>query len=161
MELRDLAVSKLDERGITIESIAEITYDLQKKYLEDVTMGECIKMVNEVIDKREVIHTILTGLAIDEVAEKKLIDKEICDLICNDNKLYGSDEILALGITNLFGSIALTNFGYADKIKPGIIGVVDKLGKEKKGCYTFIDDILCAIAASAASRLAHNREINN
>lgn len=161
MELRDLAVSKLDERGITIESIAEITYDLQKKYLEDVTMGECIKMVNEVIDKREVIHTILTGLAIDEVAEKKLIDKEICDLICNDNKLYGSDEILALGITNLFGSIALTNFGYADKIKPGIIGVVDKLGKEKKGCYTFIDDILCAIAASAASRLAHNRGINN
>jgi len=157
MELRELAIKKLKDRGVTLDDIAEITYDLQKNYIKDVTKEECLKMVNEVLDKRECIHTILTGIALDEVAEKGLIEKEICDLITNDNKLYGVDEILALGITNLFGSIALTNFGYTDKIKPGIIGTVDKLGKEKKGCYTFLDDIICAIASSAASRLAHNK----
>ena len=35
--------------------------------------------------------------------------------------VYGIDEILALSIVNIHGSIALTNFGYADKLKPGII----------------------------------------
>lgn len=156
MELRDLAVEKLKQRGVSLNDIAEITYNLQIKYFE-TSMDECMKMVNEVLDKRECIHAVLTAITLDEVAEKELIDKEICDLIRNDNKLYGMDEILALGITNLFGSIALTNFGYLDKVKPGIIGVVDNLGKEKKECHTFLDDILCAIASSAASRLAHTK----
>ena len=160
MELRELAIEKLKGRGVLLDDIAKITYDLQIKYI-NVTFDECMKMVYEVLDKRECIHAILTAIAIDEVAEKELIDKEICDLINNDNKLYGMDEILALGITNLFGSIALTNFGYLDKTKPSIIGVVDNLGKEKKGCYTFLDDIICALAASAASRLAHNRGSQN
>lgn len=155
MELRDLAVKKLKQRGVSILDIAELTYALQEKYSSNVTRDECLQMVNEVLDKRECIHAILTGIAIDEVAEKGLIEKDICDLITGDNKLYGMDEILALGITNLFGSIALTNFGYLDKVKPGIIGKVDNLGKEKKGCYTFLDDIICALASSAASRLAH------
>lgn len=155
MNLRDLAVKKLNERGVSLDSIANIVYDLQKPYIEDVTIDICLKMVNEILDKRECVYTILTGIAIDEVAEKGLIEKEICELITDDNKLYGVDEILALGITNVFGSIALTNFGYLDKTKPDIIGKVDMLGKEKKGCYTFLDDIICAIASSAASRLAH------
>lgn len=158
MELRELAIKKLEERGVKLTDIAEITHELQGKYLNDLTCEECLEMVNQVLDKREVIHTILTGIAIDEVAEKGLIDKEVCDLIKADNGLYGMDEILALGITNLFGSIALTNFGYTDKNKPGIIGKVDKEGKEGIKCNTFLDDIIGAIAASAAARLAHNKE---
>jgi phosphatidylglycerophosphatase A len=161
MELRDLAIKKLEERGVTLKDIADITFNLQDKYQDDLKYGECLEMVNQVLDKREVIHTILTGIAIDEVAEKGLIDKEVCDLIKADNGLYGMDEILALGITNLFGSIALTNFGYTDKNKPGIIGKVDKEGKEGIKCNTFLDDIIGAIAASAAARLAHTRGTSN
>ena len=157
MELRDLAIKKLEERGVKLQDIADITFSLQDPYHKDLCYGECIDMVNQVLDKREVIHTILTGIALDEVAEKGLIDKDICDLIKNDNGLYGMDEILALGITNLFGSIALTNFGYTDKNKPGIIGVIDKEGKEGTKCNTFLDDIVGAIASSAAARLAHTR----
>ena len=115
MNLVDLAKEKLLERGASLESIAELTYNLQEKYYENIEMEECLKMVNEVISKRECTHAILTAIALDEIAEKGLINKEICDLITEDNKLYGMDEILALGITNLFGSIALTNFGYLDK----------------------------------------------
>ena len=157
MELIDLAIKKLEERGVTLQDIADITFSLQDKYHEDLCYSECTDMVNQVLDKREVIHTILTGIALDEVAEKELIDKDVCDLIKANNGLYVMDKILALGITNLFGSIAITNFGYVDKNKPGIIGEKDKEGKEGITCNTFLDDIVGAIAASAAARLAHTR----
>ena len=70
-----------------------------------------------------------------------------------DESLYGIDEVLVLSIVNVYGSIGLTNFGYVDKLKPGIIG---KLNDEKSEmCNTFIDDIVGALAAAAASRIAH------
>ena len=72
-----------------------------------------------------------------------------------DDGLFGVDEVLAYGICNIYGSIALTNFGYIDKVKPGIIG---KLNERKEGvCNTFLDDIVGALAASAASRMAHEK----
>ena len=75
-------------------------------------------------------------------------------MLLKDEGLYGIDEVLAYGICNLYGSIALTNYGYIDKVKPLII---NKLNSKGKQCNTFLDDIVGAIAASAASRLAHNR----
>lgn len=155
MNLYDKTLKKLESRGITIEEIAKITLLLQENYCDNLTLDTCIKHVIKVIEKRESIHAILTAIAIDEAAEKNLFDKEINDLITNDQGLYGIDEILALSIVNVHGSIALTNFGYADKTKPGIIEKIDKLGKEKVQCHTFLDDIVAAIAASAASRIAH------
>lgn len=155
MELKEFTIKKLEDRGVSITDIAKITMLLQEKYFNNLTLDMCKEYVLKVIEKRECINAILTGIAIDEAAEKGLFDKEINDLITNDNSLYGIDEILALSIVNVHGSIALTNFGYADKVKPGIIKVIDDLGKEKKQCHTFLDDIVSAIAASAASRIAH------
>lgn len=157
MYTQELAIKKLNDRGVTIDDIAIIVQQLQDGY-QNITIEECKKMVLYIISKRETIYTILTGIAIDEAAEKGILDKEVSHLIISDNGLYGLDEILALSITNMNGSIALTNFGYLDKTKPGIIGLIDRKGKEGKGCYTFLDDIICAIAASAASRIAHSIE---
>lgn len=156
-ELRNLAIKKLEERGVTIEDIALIVKDAQSSY-QEITMQECIDMVLYIISKRETIYTILTGIALDECAEKEMLDNEVNMLIKNDRGLYGLDEILALSIVNMNGSIALTNFGYLDRTKPGIIGKVDKEGKEKIKCHTFLDDIICAIASSSISRMAHNVE---
>ncbi len=73
-------------------------------------------------------------------------------LLQKDDGLYGVDEILALSIVNIYGSIGLTNFGYLDKKKPGVIG---KINDEKNGkVNTFLDDIVAAIAAATASRIA-------
>lgn len=155
MDLEKLAIKKLEDRKVTINDIAEITLFLQSEYIKDLTIEKCIEEVKTVISKRETIHAILTGIAIDEATENNLLDKEISSIIKEDNGLYGIDEILALSIVNIHGSIALTNFGYADKIKPGIVKVLDNLGKQQKECHTFLDDIVCAIAASAASRIAH------
>ena len=112
----------------------------------------------EVIKKRESIHAILTGIALDEMAEKGMLDQAINSIIVTDNHLYGIDEILALSIVNMHGSIALTNFGYLDKTKLGIIGKLDELGKEQKKCHTFLDDLIAAITASAVSKIAHSVE---
>ena len=61
--------------------------------------------------------------------------------------------MLAYGICNLYGSIALTNFGHIDRVKPGIIA---RLNSHEGGqCNTFLDDIVGAIAAASASKLAH------
>ena len=156
MDLKELAIQKLKDRGVEIEDIAEITLFLQNEYIKDLSIEKCIDSVMRVISKRETIHAILTGIAIDEMVEKGLMDEEISEIISNDTGLYGIDEILALSIVNVHGSIALTNFGYADKIKPGIIKVIDNLGKQKEKCHTFLDDIVSAIAASAASRISHH-----
>lgn len=155
MELNEVAINKLKERGVSLNDIAEVTLFLQTKYVEGLTLDHCLNEVKNVIAKRESINAILTGIALDEMAEKRLIDKKLCDIITDDAGLYGIDEILALSIVNVHGSIALTNFGYADKIKPGIVKVIDTEGHQNGKCNTFLDDIVCAIAASAASRIAH------
>ena len=155
--MKELALIKLEERGVTVDDIATIVLDLQRNY-QDVTLEDCRATVLSIISKSETIYTILTGIAIDVAAEKGLLDTEINSLIAKDYGLYGLDEILALSIVNMNGSIALTNFGYLDKTKPGIIGVIDKEGKSEAKCHTFLDDIICAIASSAASRIAHRME---
>ena len=64
------------------------------------------------------------------------------------------DEIIPLSIVNIYGTIGLTNYGYLDKEKVGIIKELDN--KEGKRVNTFLDDLVAAIAAAAASRIAHS-----
>ena len=109
-----------------------------------------------VLSKREVQHAIMTGIELDILAEKNLMDnKDLEALLKRDEGLYGVDEVLAYGICNLYGSIALTNFGFIDKKKYGIITKLNSEGKDSGVVNTFIDDIVGAIAAAAASRFAH------
>lgn len=151
-------IELLKSRGVEIDDIVECVVFLQKKYLKNIDeiRPEIQRIVMNVIDKREVQHAILTGIYIDINAEENRFGSdEINDIIKRDEGLYGIDEVLAYGICNLYGSIALTNYGYIDKVKPGIIG---KLNDNHEGkCHTFLDDLVGAIAASAASKLAHTR----
>ncbi|ERJ13372.1 phosphatidylglycerophosphatase A family protein [Haloplasma contractile] len=156
-ELREKCVTILSERGVEIKDIAEITYEIQKQYYPDLTLEECIEHVNAVLDKREVTHAVITGLNLDMLAEQGHLVEPLSTIMLNDYPLYGIDEVLAYSIVNVYGSIGLTNFGYVDKIKPGIIGRIDELGKETGNCNTYLDDIIGAIAAAAASRIAHTR----
>ncbi len=153
--MKDIVIERLDERGVTIESMAELVFELQKQYL-DITMEEAVENVEAVLMKREVQNAILTGIEIDLLAEKGLIREPILKIIQNDESLYGIDEILALSITNVYGSIGFTNFGYLDKIKPGVIGKLDKIGKTTGKVHTFLDDLISGIVAAACGRVAHS-----
>lgn len=62
--------------------------------------------------KREIVHAILTGIALDEIAEKKLLPEPLQSIVESDEGLYGIDEILPLSIVNVYGTIGLTNYGF-------------------------------------------------
>ncbi len=146
-------IALLEQRGVSIEDIAEIVMLLQAKYIDGLSLSDCISSVYSVLEKREVQNTIMTGIELDLLAEQgKLNNKQLEKMLLEDAGLYGIDEVMAYSICNLFGSIALTNFGYVDKTK---YGVIDVLNNHPTMVHTFLDDIIGAIAASAASRLAH------
>ena len=149
----------LKERGVELSDIAELIYFLQEEYYPKLSDKEVYVALESVLGKREVQHAILTGIALDMAAEEhRMMDKELEDILLRDEGLYGIDEVLAFGICNLYGSIALTSFGYIDKLKPLIVG---KLNEKGNRCNTFLDDIVGAIAATSASKIAHNLSDNN
>lgn len=153
-ELYNKAVAKLEEVGVKLEDIGDLVVTLQKPFMPHLTLEDAIENIKMVLHKREVIHAILTGLAIDELASKKMLPEPIQSIISNDEGLYGIDEVLTFGIVNCYGSIGFTNFGYLDKEKIGIIKYLDEQ-KSKDVVTTFADDIVAAIAAAAAARIAH------
>jgi len=156
MNMYQKCIDLLKERGVELEDIAECVLYLQKPFIPGLSKETTLEMIDNVLKKREVQHAILTGISIDKAAEEgKLHDKEFSYTLMMDESLYGVDEVLAYGICNLYGSIALTNFGYIDRVKPGIIGKLNS--HDGKTCNTFLDDIVGAIAASAASRIAHSK----
>lgn len=152
-KLYQKSIEVLNTRGVTIEDIAELVKKLQEPYNPDIGLEECIENVDHVLKKREVAHAILTGVAIDELAEQKKLPEPIQSIIDSDEGLYGIDEILPLSIVNLYGTIGLTSYGYLDKAKSGIIKELDT--KENGKVNTFLDDLVAGIASAAASRYAH------
>lgn len=153
-ELERSALKRLDERGVDLEEIAELVYDLQAPYIPHLEMEVCLESVKTVLRKREIQNAVLTGIELDVLAEQKKLSSPLQEIIENDEGLFGVDEILALAIVNVYGSIGLTNFGYLDKLKPKVINRLDAL-KDDDEVNTFLDDIVGAIAAAAASRIAH------
>ncbi len=150
---REAVVKWLNDRAVSLAEIAELVYEIQKGYISGLTLRDCLESVERVLEKREVQNAVLTGLALDILAEKGQLGEPLLTMLREDDSLYGIDEILALSVVNIYGSIGLTNFGYLDKVKPGVIGRANN--QKGKKVNTFLDDILSAVVAAAAARLAH------
>ncbi|MCH6268253.1 MULTISPECIES: phosphatidylglycerophosphatase A [Neobacillus] len=151
--VQETAHRLLKERGVEIQDIANLVFYLQEKYHKNLQMEDCIANVEKVLTKREVQNAIITGIQLDVLAEKGMLEEPLQSIIATDESLYGVDEILAFSIVNVYGSIGFTNYGYIDKQKPGILAHLND--KSTGQCHTFLDDIVGAIAAAASSRLAH------
>jgi phosphatidylglycerophosphatase A len=146
------SIQLLEKRGVTIDHIAQIVYDLQVPYYQDLQLSTCAENVHAVLKKREVQHTIITGISLDMLAEEKKLPEPFQTIMEIDEPLYGIDEILALSITNVYGTIGLTSFGYLDKNK---VGIMKELNNHDKQIHVFLDDIVAGIAAAASARIAH------
>jgi phosphatidylglycerophosphatase A len=146
------SIGLLSERGVFIEDIAQIVHQLQVPYQKDLTLDDCVQNVHAVLRKREVQHAIITGISLDVLAEKKQLPEPFQTMMQIDEPLYGIDEILALSITNVYGTIGLTSFGYLDKTK---VGVMKRLNLNNGEIHVFLDDIVAGIAAAASARIAH------
>ncbi|OJG52402.1 low temperature requirement C protein [Enterococcus haemoperoxidus] len=153
--LEQKARQLLKERGVEMEDLVELVLFLQQPYIEDLDVATCIEHIDSVLSKREVHNTIITGIQLDILAEEKKLLHPLQEILEEDEGLYGIDEILALSIVNVYGSIGFTNYGYIDKVKPGILAKLNS--HEGPQVHTFLDDIVGAIAAAAASRLAHSQ----
>ncbi|MBE1556921.1 phosphatidylglycerophosphatase A [Sporosarcina limicola] len=140
-------------RGVTLEAIAEIVYEMQRPYNEGLEMAHCIESIKGVLRKRELQHAILVGIELDELAEQGKLSQPLQQIVESDEGLFGVDETIALGSVFTYGSIAVTTFGHLDKNKTGIIKELDT--KQGNGIHTFLDDLVASIAACAASRIAH------
>lgn len=152
--MKDKCIEALASRGVTIEDMVDLIVFLQQPYMGKIDRKEVHNDLMEILTKREVYFTVMTGIALDVAVDKEnLFDEELQLKIKKDYGLFGVDEVLAYSICNLYGSIALTNFGYIDKVKPGIIG---ELNQNKSQCNTFLDDIVGALVAAGASKLAHS-----
>ena len=140
-------------RGVKIQDVADIVYQMQMPYNKDLTMDYCIESVEKVLKKRELQHAILVGIELDELGEQKKLSQPLQQIVESDEGLFGVDETIALGAVFTYGSIAVTTFGHLDKNKIGIINELDT--KKGNGVNTFLDDLVASIAAAAASRIAH------
>ena len=153
-KLYDRTIQLLHERGVRISDIGELVMFLQERFIPKLTLEEATQNVRIVLRKREVQNAVMTGIALDKAAEANSLEEPLQKIIAEDEGLYGVDEGLAFSIVNVYGSIGFTNYGYIDRIKPGILA---KLNAHEPGIiHTFLDDIVGATAAAAASRLAHS-----
>lgn len=145
-------VELLQTRGVSLDEIADIVYMLQRPYNDALKKHHCLESVKHVLHKREVQHAIITGVALDSLAERKQLPSPLQQMMEVDEPLYGLDEILTLSIVNIYGTIGLTSFGYLDKTKSGVI---HRLNHEKGKIHVFLDDLIAGVAAAASARIAH------
>lgn len=145
-------IELLERRGVEIRDVALIVLRLQRPYNAALTLEACEESVRHVLGKREVQYTLYTGIALDELAEHKLLPQPLQSILERDESLYGVDETLALGITSVYGMIGLTSFGYLDKEK---IGVIRDLNENRSRIHVFLDDLVAGLAAAASARIAH------
>jgi phosphatidylglycerophosphatase A len=148
-------VECLEKRGVTIDRIAEIVLKLQLPYNPSLTKEACVDSVQAILKKREVQYVLYTGIALDELAEQKLLPEPLQSIMEKDESLYGVDETLALGIVHVYGMIGLTSFGYLDKEK---IGIIRELNDHDTGIHVFLDDLVAGLAAAASARIAHRHQ---
>ena len=145
-------LKKLKQRGVNLDDICVKAIEEQKKHGVVSNMADARKCLINLLRKREIMNVIMTGIYLDEQAEKGLIDGPLQDIIASDAPSLGLDESFAFVITSLFGSIAGTNFGALDVNKTG---KAKELDNSEGHVNTFLDDIFSALVASLEAKLAH------
>ena len=150
-EMRRINIAVLHERGVEVSDIALLAYDNQKRYLPSLTMDEMTEAVLDILGKREQFHAILLAVNIDFLAENNVVMEPLRSILNHDLGLFGLDECIALGISSNYGQIGATNFGHLDVTKPRVISV---LNDDKTHDNCFLDDVVGALAAVAAVKVA-------
>lgn len=148
----EFVVTRLKERGVDLHQLAKIAFDLQQQFIPELTEEDCYEELLNVMHKRELLNNAMVALELDRLAEENQIKEPLLSIIRKDAGVFGVDEALALQIAELYGTIGVTNFGYLDRVKSGII---KKFDTNSGHVNTFIYDLLGAIVAAACGKLAH------
>jgi phosphatidylglycerophosphatase A len=143
----------LESRGVHLEQLVDILDQLQRPYNPNMDRKLCEEHIIAVLKKQQTFHAIQLAIKTDMAVEQGHFNQQYTQIVGTDEGLFGVDESVALAIPLMYGTIAITNYGYLDKAK---IGVISELDSDHESCNTFLDDIVCGIVAAACGRLAHN-----
>lgn len=102
---------------------------------------------------RDFLSPAMIMLDLDRLANEKKLSQPLNDIISNDVGVFGVDEELASAISMIYGPIGITNFGYLDRVKKGIIAQIDH---DPARVNTFLDDLVGAIVAASCGKISHD-----
>lgn len=157
-EMFNYVLNYFDELGIDLDEIAKQAVEHQKKYLPNLKVEDGHKRIYAILHKREVLNNLMTAIALDELANKKMLPEPLQSVVNRDAGVYGVDEALAIATSQLFGTISTTNYGSLDVNKSKVAKHLDDLQKSGKKITVFLDDQISALQAAVESSLAHKHE---
>ena len=128
---------------------------MQHDYLPDYEISDFAEQFSEVLKKSEVLNLLAFAFELDNLANKRMFSEPIQNIIENDAGFWQIDEILASSLAQLFGMLAITNYGYLDKNKVGIARRLD----EEDSITVFSDDIVSALASAVIGRCGHGSKL--
>lgn len=145
-----------------VTRLAELVLENQSPYNHNLTLEQAKNSVEKTLRKREVSNALITAIALDNFATMNMLPEPLQSIVQEDRGNFGVDEDMMAPAMHLYGSIGWTNAGYLDKTKPGIIGVIDKLGKNDPNITTtFLDDQLGVVVACAAAKIASDNSMDD
>lgn len=156
-ELFDYVMEELKKKHITPLTIGGAVYEMEHEYFPNKSITDFGQGFYQLFKKREVLNIVATGLMIDNLATEKKLPEPMQTIIENDLGQFGVDELLAIGVANLYGSLGVTNYGYGDKMK---IGYAKQLDNDGDKINTFSDDLFTALASGMVGRLGHGRPLD-
>lgn len=156
-ELFDFVMNELKKRNINSHTVGEAAYQLQHQYLPELTIADFGYQLNEILKKREVLNTLALGFEIDNLATEKKLSEPLQTIIENDLGIFGLDELLAMNISQLYGSLSVSNFGFADKIK---VGIAKDLDTDESHVRTFSDDLFSALVSAVIGRCGNGAKLD-
>lgn len=157
-EMFNYVLNYFDKLGIDLDEIAKQAVEHQKKYLPSLTLEDGHKRIYAILHKREVLNNLMTAIALDELANKRMLPEPLQSVVERDAGVYGVDEALAIATSQLFGTISTTNYGSLDVNKSKVAKHLDDLQKSGKKITVFLDDQISALQAAVESSLAHKHE---
>lgn len=152
----ETVVTSLKDHGVSLDSLVPLVVESQKDHVPGLDDATALDAIEHVLHKTEAQDAIMTGLALDDLANAGQLPEPLQTRVAEDQGTYGIDEQLVMSILGIYGTISWTNFGFLDRTKPGIIGQLNDSQKEGGRVNTFIDDLAAAIVAAAEARIAHD-----
>lgn len=154
-EMLDYINKEFKELGISYSEIIDSAIEHQSKHFKSIPRSVAVERFSSIMHKREVLNIIMTALALDDLANKGMLPEPLQEVVAEDNGLFGVDELLGVGLSQYFGTISTTNYGYLDVNKTNTAKHLDSLQKSGKSITVFIDDIVSSLTACLESSIAH------
>ena len=66
----NFVIKRLEEKGVTIQLLAKMAYDMQKDFEKHLTLDVCNEIIEDVLHKRELLNNAMVGLEMDRLVEQ-------------------------------------------------------------------------------------------